>query len=217
MNKIKILLLSSILGIIGIIFYFYFFPKVYPTAALDYQVSKDSVKTITTRLAESLNIDIKKENINLTLEEDNELIKFVQVRFGLEDGNDLLKKLPSFYWNAKIENDSVKTKFKISTNGKLLSFLAQNDFNIDVRAYTLKNLVNNSFRFLKNYHYYEDIYLDSIYYNNQVLTSNANYDSIKVTIEDVVLFKYKSYEDKLKNISVGIDLNYRFNKIVFNA
>ncbi len=115
-NHYKKLIWYLVAGILGLTIFFLFYPRMDDFASIQIEMSRDEVKQRVADIAEGLQYDLNNLTIAITLERNNDLLKFAQKKYGLmEVVRQQKKDLPSYYWHVELTRKEADERSSDST------------------------------------------------------------------------------------------------------
>jgi sigma-B regulation protein RsbU (phosphoserine phosphatase) len=212
MNKnFKILFSSLAIITLSVIVIVLLNKKVNPYAQISYNISVDSVKSLTLKILHEQNIIVNKQNVAVGLAANKNLVRYVQNKYGLDKSREkFVDEIPGYYWNVSILKDDKFPNFFSNDKEKIAKAILGH-----IRlSFTLSGSLIN----------YE-INIDDTTKNN-LLTYNQAYIKAKSFLEKYTKFNisnldtanYNDPKTKEKTISLslspnGIESNVTVKKI----
>jgi phosphoserine phosphatase RsbU/P len=108
MNKWKLFSVSIIVLMVSFFPIYFLFPDVHPMGGMVFKTSPELLKTKSLEIARQLGVSPENYDVNIDFRYNNQLIKRVQKKYGLEKGNELLRsEYPGYYWRVELVHPDV--------------------------------------------------------------------------------------------------------------
>lgn len=171
--------------------------KVNPYAQVSYNISVDSIKTLTLEILKDQNITVNKNNISVGLAANKNMIGFTQKKHGITKSAEKFKdEVPGYYWNVSIDKDNEKSAMFSGNKEQIVK--------------AILGQINISFTLNGNLIGYEINIDDSAKTNT--LTYNEAFTKVKVFLEKHTKFNLSEldtikHDKKQKEKSISISLS----------
>lgn len=145
MLKLRLILLSLFIALVGIYFSYLLYPGYHMFGALDFSVDKSNITERAEKLAQSFGISTEDLYIDIKLKYKNDLIRKIQTEYGLSKGNEIIRRsVPGYWWDIQMtaaEPDDVKNKELSNGDTNIIDNLENLHFQYDTHG----NLIHFSF------------------------------------------------------------------------
>jgi sigma-B regulation protein RsbU (phosphoserine phosphatase) len=112
MKKLSLFIITILITLISLWLIGVFYPKVHPFGAIGFTEDKTTIKEKAINLSETLGFETKDYILDLELRYNNQLIRQIHDKNGLEEGNKIMREqVPGYYWDLKWQEQGLKIVF----------------------------------------------------------------------------------------------------------